>query len=485
MAHFYRRQPPRGAKVAGGSPLGRGITAHFPFNGTLASAARNRGRAPVVTTGPALRGGPAGWFVQGSGSGKIVYPDLTPRALGVNGAAPRTVIVDFYMGDTSTQRCVLSLGDSSNTSRSQFTLHTNDQYQCVALHTYGNDFRANVLDRGGTGARVLLAVTYDGNVTITFKSLVTYDVDGTAYAKTQSFTLQAPLNTGNTVPLNIMGGGTYGFASMTTALYHLSIYGGRCLSPAEIDRLFADRHQVMAPPQAFPFGAVVGSAALPDTRLAGDAVAFASSTGTLSTAVALASASSCQASAAGGLTTGVRLAGGAAAAAVASGVLSTSISLTGIAAAVASATGTLAVGGAGLTGVAQAVAGGAGALTTGLPLSGTATAQAAATGQLAGAPVALAGAVAATATASGQLSTAIHLVGFAGGAGSAAGTLATSINLAGASGAGASAGGALTVGVAYTRAPAGPGYRPQQHFNERRPAATNSRRPAALQRNNR
>lgn len=483
MAHFYRRQPPRGAKVAGGSPLGRGITAHFPFNGTLSSAARNRGRAPVVTTGPALRGGPAGWFVQGSGSGKIVYPDLLPTTLGVNGASPRTFIVEFYMSDTQAMKCVFSLGDTSAQQRSQWTLLTNNQYRTVQLATYGVDFNYIPFSAGGTGARVKLAITYDGNVTISFRSQATLDSTGEVIANSQTSVLPAPLNTGTSFPLNIMGGGTYGFASMTTALYYLSIYGGRCLSPAEIDRLFADRHQVMAPPQAFPFGAVVANAAVSHTGLAGDAVAFASSTGTLSTAVALASSSACQASAAGGLTTGVRLAGGAAAAATASGVLSTSISLTGIAAAVASAAGTLAVGGAGLDGTVQAIAAATGALGTGISLSGIAAARTFAAGQLAGAPVSLDGAATAKAAGGGELSTGIMLIGVAGSSGLGAGTLKTGIVLAGAGAATADAGGTLTVGVVYSRAPVGSGYKPQQRYNESRPAALSSPRPAAIQRN--
>lgn len=37
--------------------------------------------------------------------------------------------------------------------------------------------------------------------------------------------------------------------------------------------------------------------------------------------------------------------------------------------------------------------------------------------------------------------------------------------------------------IDYTRAPAGPGYAPQQHYNERRPVATSSPRPSAIQRN--
>lgn len=220
-------------------------------------------------------------------------------------------------------------------------------------------------------------------------------------------------------------------------------------------------------------------------RMAGASSSAAAGTAALSTQVRLTGAALAESSAAGSLETSVRLVGAAAAGAAASGMLVTSISLTGVAAAVASAVGTLAVGGSGLSGAAQAIAGGAGALTTGLPLSGTAMTRAVATGQLAGAAVALSGAGVATATASGQLSTAILLVGFASSTGFGAGELATSINLAGAAGAGASAGGALTVGVVYARAPAGPGYRPQQHFNECRPAATSSRRPAALQRNNR
>lgn len=280
----------------------------------------------------------------------------------------------------------------------------------------------------------------------------------------------------------------------------------RALSDDEIVKLQRNPYRVFRPSRGTPqfklLAAVVptspivlagvaqaaGSAAgalSTSIRLAGAAAATAAAAGTLGTEVRLAGSALAQVSAAGGLTTGMRMVGAAAAGATASGALTTTISLTGVAAAVASTAGTLAVGGAGLSGAAQAAASGTGALTTAIPLSGAAAARASASGQLAGAPVALAGAAATRSAAGGDLSTAILLVGFASSAGFGAGGLATSINLAGAAVAGASASGALTVGAVYARAPAGAGYAPQQHYNESRPVATSSRRPAATQRNNR
>lgn len=268
MRRAYRRQPPRSTKVDGHSPLGRAITAHFTFNNTFTSAARGKGRSPVVTGTPAFKNGPSGWYAQGapgsgSSAGYVTFPDLLPSVLGMAGASPRSFVCDFYLADINFQRGVFSYGDSSRGQRTQFSLLINNSYQSISLNLYGEDPSYNCLDRGNTGARVFLAVAYDGNVTITFKSWAKYDVDGTVYAKTETRTLSSPLTTGNTVPLALMGGGTYpdAWATMDQPLYHLSMYGGRCLTLAEMDSLYADRYQVMQPPQEFPYTALTATGA--------------------------------------------------------------------------------------------------------------------------------------------------------------------------------------------------------------------------------
>jgi len=421
MAHFYRRQPPRGAKVAGASPLGRRITAHFLFNGDFQSAVRGKSGRPVVTAGPTIKSGPGGKYAQGNGSGKIVT-DLLPSDLGCAGATPRTVIAEFTLGDTSESKCLLSFGDASGRVRSQFTVEIGAGYRGVRLSTYSNDINFEAWTVPGSSARVFLAITYDGNVTITFRSWARVDGTGQILLKTQTSTLAGPLDTGNTTPLNLMGGGTYNFPSMDTSLSHVSVYGGRCLSPAEIDRLYADRHQVMAVLPRFPYAALAAAGPAADTalagaattvasasgslstaiRLAGSSTATATASGTLNTTIRLAGAAQAQASATGTLSTAIRLAGLAQAGVVGTGTLTTAIKLTGAASAVAAAVGALAGGGAGLSGAATAAASGAGTLITGIPLTGAAYARASAVGALT-TGIALAGAAAASSTAAGML----------------------------------------------------------------------------------
>lgn len=507
MSHFYRRQPPRGAKVAGGSPLGRGITAHFPLNGTLASAARNRGRAPVVTAGPALRTGAAGWFVQGSGSGKIVYPDLLPAAMGVVGASPRTIVAEFYMGDTSASKCVLSFGDTSAGMRTQFTLLTNNQYRSVQLATYGNDVNYSPFSTGGTGAKVFLIVAYDGNTTLTFRSWSRLDSTGEVVFNSQTSTLGGPLNTGNTVPLNLMGGGTYGFAPMVTALHYLSIYGGRCLTPAEMDRLYADRHQVMAAPVPFPYAALAVPAPVVRTLSAGTSgfsLAAAAAVMRASRRIAAIPAGVSTIGAAVGLRAGRRLpaALGGFDLGIAGAQLLVSRRLS-------AAVGAHAFSGNGtsLRGARKLAAGGGTFSMAVRPVDmvyvpGEAKQEyvlVAAVGTLE-----LAGSIAALrarrgiVTGAGMVSSAGSGVRLVAGRKLVSTSASFALQVSAAAlrasrrmsaelgvfnGAGSDVQLRYSAQIDYASAPAGPGYVPQRRYNESRPAATSSPRPAAIQRN--
>jgi hypothetical protein len=255
MTHFYRRQPPRGTKVAGNSPLGRGISAHFTFNGTFESSVRGKPANPIVTAGPVFKSDRNGQYVVGTGAGKVTT-SLYAKDLGIDGSRARTFIAEFYMGDNNAPRALFSVGDTSTNARSQATLEINSNYRQVRFDTFGTDILCSLHSVTGTGARVFLAITYDGATTLTFQSYSKLDSTGQVIKNIQSFSTGSPLATGTTFPLTLMGGGTYGFASMISELYLLSIYGGRCLTTTEIDRLYADKHQVIAPPQMFPYTAL-------------------------------------------------------------------------------------------------------------------------------------------------------------------------------------------------------------------------------------
>jgi hypothetical protein len=255
MTHFYRRQPPRGTKVAGNSPLGRGISAHFTFNGTFESSVRGKPANPIVTAGPVFKSDRNGQYVVGTGAGKVTT-SLYAKDLGIDGSRARTFIAEFYMGDNNAPRALFSVGDTSTNARSQATLEINSNYRQVRFDTFGTDILCSLHSVTGTGARVFLAITYDGATTLTFQSYSKLDSTGQVIKNVQSFSTGSPLATGTTFPLTLMGGGTYGFASMISELYLLSVYGNRCLTATEIDRLYADKHQVIAPPQMFPYGAL-------------------------------------------------------------------------------------------------------------------------------------------------------------------------------------------------------------------------------------
>jgi hypothetical protein len=258
MTHFYRRQPLRGTKVAGNSPLGRGIGAHFLFNGNFESSVRNKPANPVVTSGPVFKSDRNGQYAVGTGAGKVTT-SLYAKDLGVDGSRARTFIAEFYMGDNNVPRALFSIGDASTNARSQTTLEINSNYRQVRFDTFGTDLTYSPHSVTGTGARVWLAITYDGGTTVTFRSYSKLDSTGQVILNNQVSSTGSPLATGTTFPLTLMGGGTYGFASMISELYLLSIYGGRCLSSVEIDRLYADKHQVMAPPARFPYGALASA----------------------------------------------------------------------------------------------------------------------------------------------------------------------------------------------------------------------------------
>jgi hypothetical protein len=255
MARIYARQPPGYAKTMGGLQLNRRLTAQFLFNGSFRSSVRGRTGNPVVTSGPRIAAKPSGSYALGNGSGKVVT-DLLPSALGVAGAAPRTFVFEFDMLDANVARCLFSLGDSSGRTRSQFTVQTNTTYRTVQLATFGNDTTFNLFGTGGTGARVFMAISYDGNVSVTVNAWSTLNSNGQVIAFSRTFNLGGPLITGDTVPLNLMGGGTYNFTSFNAGLYFLAIYGGRVLSLAEIERIRADRYQTMAAPARFPYAAI-------------------------------------------------------------------------------------------------------------------------------------------------------------------------------------------------------------------------------------
>jgi hypothetical protein len=392
MENAYTRQPPRGAKVAGGSPLGKGVTAHFLFNGDFRSSVRGKSGNPIVAGTVPFVTRPDGRYassivggnINGTGSG-YVNTNLLPSVLGVTGAAPRTIIVEFELTDSNAMRNLFSFGDASATTRSMNALQINSNYREIRFDTYSNDTTYIPHTIGGTSARVFLAISYDGGTGLTFRSWSRLASTGAVVFNTKSITLAGPLNTGDAAPLHFLGGGAYNWAPAASILYHFSLYGGRCLTPAEIDRVYADRHQVMAPAQTFPYAAMSANSIPADTSLAGAAVAGASVTG--------------------GLATSIKMRGAAGAVAAASGMLVTGIPLAGVALVQASAAGALATPSSGLSGIARGEAAASGALSTAIRLAGAGAARATGAGALT-ARITMAGAARTAASAVGTLGTA-------------------------------------------------------------------------------
>lgn len=186
--------------------------------------------------------------------------------------------------------------------------------------------------------------------------------------------------------------------------------------------------------------------------LAGAAVAQATATGALLTAIPLAGSAVAMSVAGGNLVTTIHLAGAALASAQAIGALTAQIKLSGAAVAAALASGSLTTGAGGLSGSALAQSTATGTLTTGIPLVGSATAVATATGGL-GAPIALDGVAAAVSSATGDLTVSIQLSGAAAAQAAAAASLTTIIVLSGAALAAAAASGVLGGGMTFVPTP--------------------------------
>jgi hypothetical protein len=186
-------------------------------------------------------------------------------------------------------------------------------------------------------------------------------------------------------------------------------------------------------------------------RLVGAAVVVASGTGALSTSIPLSGSATATASATGQFAgQAAALVGAAVASAAGTGSLTTSIPLVGAAAAVASASSQFSGQAATLVGVAQAVASGTGNLITSVSLAGAAVVSAGGSGTLATA-VPLVGSAFAVASGSGQFSgQAAVLAGVAQAVASGAGALSTAVRLSGAASAAASGTGALSTAIVFT-----------------------------------
>jgi hypothetical protein len=172
------------------------------------------------------------------------------------------VLVEFFQGDTSGAKVAFSLGDSSATTRSQVTLEIATNFRTVRLNTFGNDVIYQPWSVSGTSARVLLMITYDGNRALRFRSISRLS-NGQLVVNALNSTLNGVLNTGNTVPLHLMGGGTYAYQPMNTALYYFAMFGGRVLTDAEMDRMYMERYQNIEPAYVFPYAALAAAAQQP------------------------------------------------------------------------------------------------------------------------------------------------------------------------------------------------------------------------------
>lgn len=181
-------------------------------------------------------------------------------------------------------------------------------------------------------------------------------------------------------------------------------------------------------PQARIFALAPVGAAI---DLAGDAIATAGASASLSTQVKASGAAASVATAAGALTTEIKLSGVAASISVASGTLTVQIKLGGSSLAQAAAIGSLTTQ-IKLGGAAMAQATSAGTLTTQIRLDGDAVAQALASASLTTSPSGLSGLAGGAASATGQLSTGIRLIGSPSAIAISAAGLTTSIRLSGA-----------------------------------------------------
>ena len=187
------------------------------------------------------------------------------------------------------------------------------------------------------------------------------------------------------------------------------------------------------------------TAAVADTKLVGSSAGASTTSGVVTTQIALAGSSAGTSSAVGSLTVPLLLAGSSAGASTASGALTTAIALRAAGTGAATAAGLLTTA-IPLVGATAGASTAAGALTTVILLAGTSAGSSTATATmgLAG-PAALAGSSLGSSSAAGSLTTQLRFVGAADGLSDASGALWTAIRLAGASVGTSSATGSLKV----------------------------------------
>lgn len=270
MSRDYSRRLPAGTKVSAGTPIGRNVTAHFPLVRDFKSAVRGR-PGLGVSNGPYIRPDPTGKAAMGVGSGKI-STGLLASDLGMDGAKARTIIVEFMQMDVSGGRAVYSFGTVSTQHRSQFSLLSASNFRRVKLETYANDYEYILWDQGGTYARVFLAITYDGGTTIRVRSHCRVFLNNGApqgvVSRSFTTTTGGILATGDTVPLDLMGGGVYSFASMNSQLFNATFIGGRALTEREIDNFYRNPQQIKAAAPSFNYAALASAPALNEHTLA-------------------------------------------------------------------------------------------------------------------------------------------------------------------------------------------------------------------------
>lgn len=268
MSRDYSRRLPAGTKVSAGTPVGRNVTAHFPLVRDFKSAVRGR-PGLGVSNGPYIRPDPTGKAAMGVGSGKI-STGLLASDLGMDGAKARTIIVEFMQMDVSGGRAVYSFGAVSTQHRSQFSLLSASNFRRVKLETYANDYEYILWDQGGTYARVFLAITYDGGTTIRVRSHCRVFLNNGApqgvVSRSFTTTTGGILATGDTVPLDLMGGGVYSFASMNSQLFNATFIGGRALTEREIDNFYRNPQQIMAAAPSFPYPLLDSVATAPSSH---------------------------------------------------------------------------------------------------------------------------------------------------------------------------------------------------------------------------
>jgi hypothetical protein len=290
------------------------------------------------------------------------------------------------------------------------------------------------------GVDVSIGISYDG-------ATVNYYINGApagSSSSAQSFVLAAQYYLG-------AAGSTGERLPNGSRIYSACVWN-RVLSAAELRSWGANPWQIFddTARAATFIAAASGTSATAGTALAGPAIASASGSGSLSTAIKLTGVANAQVTCTGILATAIPLASNISAASSSAAQLQTAIAVTGNSN--ANATGAASLTSAiSLAGAASSIASASAAIATQIRLSANASAQATLSATLTTTNT-LAGSASAAANSSAALATAIVLAGSAAGVASSSAALATGSAISALAAAQASSSAALTTTIALASA---------------------------------